>query len=91
MEQFPARFGTQGEGQLWVCLHASKLATQGAEPEGIQEAPAANLAGVSHPLPGPRLRPLVQEDDLGAVYNVRLDAGDVDKLRHLRHPDHVMV
>lgn len=67
------------------------LASEGAEAEGVREAPAADLAGVGDALAGPGLRAAVEEHDLGAVDHVRLHVGDVDQLPHLRHPDHVVV
>ena len=50
------------------------LATDGAEPVAVEEAPATALAGVGDSLAGPRLRPLVQEDDFRAVDYVSLHA-----------------
>lgn len=67
------------------------LTAERAEAEGIEEAALTDLAGVGDSLPWPRLRPLVQEDDLRAVYNVRLYSTDVQHFLYLRDPYHVMV
>lgn len=91
-ESFPIVSQLQRERQFQVApLYSSKLATQRAEPKGIKKASAANLAGVGDSFPGPGLRPFVQEHNLRAVDNVRLDARYVDVLLNLAHPHHIMV
>ncbi|CAL9077582.1 unnamed protein product, partial [Musa acuminata var. zebrina] len=67
------------------------LAAEGAEAEGVHEAPLADLADVGDALAGPLLGALVEEDDAGAVDNVGLHAGDVQHLLDLRDSDHVVV
>ena len=67
------------------------LAAEGAEGEGIEEAAFADLASVGHSLPRPRLRAFVQEHDSGAVDDVGLNAGDVEKFLNLGNPNHVVV
>ncbi|CAL9156644.1 unnamed protein product, partial [Musa hybrid cultivar] len=67
------------------------LAAEGAEAEGVHEAPLADLADVGDALAGPLLGALVEEDDAGAVDNVGLNAGDVQHLLDLRDSDHVVV
>lgn len=67
------------------------LAAEGAEAEGVEEAAVADLAGVGDALSGSGLRALVEEDDAGAVDDVRLNAADVQDLLQLRNPDHVVV
>lgn len=69
----------------------SNLAPERAEPEGLRQAPAANLAGVGHSLAGPRLPALVEEHNLGTVDDVSLHAGDVDVLLDVAHPHHVVI
>lgn len=91
MHPLAAGFGAEGEGQVRVRLHTSQLAANGTEPEGIQEAAAADLTGVGDALSRPRLWPLVEEDDFGAVDDVSLDVRNVYKFRHLRHPDHIVI
>ena len=67
------------------------LAAEGAEAEGVEEAPLADLAGVGDSLAGPRLGTLVQEHHAGAVDDVRLHAGDVQHLLDLGNANHVVV
>lgn len=59
------------------------LAAKGAKAKGIEEAAATILTGIGDALAGTLLRPLIQKDDLGTVYDVRLHPGDVDELGHL--------
>lgn len=92
VEWIPAEFRAQSEGQIRVpSLHSSKLASERAEPEWIKQTPAANLTGVGNPFPGPRLRPFVEEHNLGTVDNVGLNTGNVYEFRHLGDPDHIVV
>lgn len=67
------------------------LTAKRAEAEGIEKAALADLAGVGDAFPWPRLWPLVQENDPGAVDNVGLDSTYVQHLLYLRHPYHIMV
>lgn len=69
----------------------SNLAAKRAEFEGVEEAPVADVAGVGDAFSRPRLRPLVQENHLGAVDYVRLHRADVQILLYLRHSDNVVV
>jgi hypothetical protein len=67
------------------------LATERAEAEGVKEAALTDLTGVGDAFAGPRLRALVQEHDPGTVYNVGLDACNVQNFLNLRDPYHIMV
>lgn len=70
---------------------SNNLATKRAEPEGIEEAALANLAGVGDAFSGPGLWSFIEEDDLCTVDNVGLNRGDVQVLLNLRDPYHIMV
>lgn len=67
------------------------LATEGAESEGIKEASVTDLAGIGDTFSRPRLRPLVQEDNLCTVYYVCLDPCNVQIFLNLRHPYYIMI
>lgn len=67
------------------------LAAEGAESEGVGEAAVADLASEGDALAGARLRPFVQEHNLGAVDHIRLNAADVDVPLDFAHPHHIMV
>lgn len=79
------------ESQFGVLPNSSQLAAKGTEAERIRETAAANLAGVDNAFSRPRLRPLVQKHDFGAVDNVGLNAGNIYKFGDFRYPDHVVV
>jgi hypothetical protein len=85
-------------GPATTRLGVHQLATEGAEAEGVEEGACADLAvvGGGGGLAGGGsgaawLGALVEEEDLGAVDDVGLDAGDVEDVLHLRHPNHVVV
>ncbi|RZR99419.1 hypothetical protein BHM03_00028982 [Ensete ventricosum] len=67
------------------------LAAEGAEAEGVEQAPVADLAAVGDALARPRLGAFVEEDDAGAVDDVRLHTGEVQHLLDLGNSDHVVV
>ena len=68
------------------------LAAKRAEAEAIiNEATIANLAGIGHTFPGPRLRPLVQEDDFSTIDHIRLDPWYINMLLYLIHPYNIMI
>lgn len=69
----------------------SNLAAKRAEAEGIEEAAIADLAGVGDAFARPRLRPLVQENNLSAVDYVCLNRAYVQKLLNFIHPNNIMV
>lgn len=71
----------------------SDLAADGAESEGVEEAPVADVAGVGGAFPGARLRAaaLVEEHDFGAVDNVGLDLCYVEILLNLPNSDDIVV
>ncbi|KAF2910644.1 hypothetical protein DAI22_11g116832 [Oryza sativa Japonica Group] len=71
--------------------------TGGAEAEWVEEVEGADLAvvrgggGLADNGAGVAwLGVLVEEEDLGAVDDVGLDAGDVEDILHLRHPHHII-
>jgi hypothetical protein len=79
---------------------ADDLAAEGAEAEVVEEAAGADLAEVGggrrrrRGLAATRLlllRPLVEEDDAGAVDDVGLHAGDVHEALDVRDADDVVV
>lgn len=68
------------------------LAAKRAEAEAIiNEATIANLAGIGYAFPGPRLRPLVQEDDFSTINHICLDPGYIKILLYLIHPYNIMI
>jgi len=79
---------------------ADDLASEGAEAEVVEEAAGADLAEVGGRRRGLAtaaaswlllLRPLVEEDDAGAVDDVGLHAGDVHEALDVGDPDDVVV
>lgn len=85
-------FELERECELVVApLHSVQLAAEGTESEGIWEAAVADFAGEGDALPRSGLGALIQEDNLGAVDDVCLNAGDVDVSLDLVHPNHVVV
>lgn len=83
---------TQMECEFTVAaLHSPKLTAERAEAEGIKETAATNLAGVGNSFARPRLRPLIEKDNLGAVDDIGLNGGDVNVFLNLVHPNHIMV
>lgn len=67
------------------------LAAKRAEFEGVEEAAVADVAGVGDAFSRPRLWPLVQENNLGAVDYVCLHRADVQIFLYFRHSDNIMV
>lgn len=69
------------------------LAANGAESEGVEEAPVADPAGIGGAFARARLRAaaLVQEHDFGAVDNVGLDLCYVQILLNLPNSNHIVV
>ena len=67
------------------------LTTKGTEAEWIEKAALTDLAGVGNSFARPRLRPFIQEHNLGTVYNVSLDPCYVQKFLYLRHSYYIMV
>lgn len=72
-------------------LDSSQLATERAEAECVKEAPVAYFAGIGNALAWPRLRPFIEKNNPGAVYNVSLHAADVEHFLNLWNTNNVMV
>lgn len=76
---------------MGVIRSSGDLAAEGAEAEGVDEAPLANLAGVGDALARPGLRPLVEEDDSGAIDDVGVDTAYIQHLLYLRNSYYIVV
>lgn len=67
------------------------LATKRTESEGVEETSVAYFTSVDDTLPLPRLRSLIEEDDLRTVDHVRLHTRNVQHLLDFIHSDHIMI
>lgn len=68
------------------------LAAKRAEAEAIiNEATIANLTSIGYAFPGPRLRPLIQEDNFSTIDHICLNPRYINILLYLIHPYNIMI
>lgn len=67
------------------------LATKRTEPKGVQKTSSTNFTGISNSFSRPGLWTLIQEHNLGTVYDIRLNTSYVYVLLYLTSPHNIMI
>jgi hypothetical protein len=87
-----SKVSTKYQSLFYLVVLEMYLAAKRAEAEAIiNEATIANLAGIGHSFPRPRLRPLIQEDDFSTIDHIGLDPTYIKILLYLIHPYNIMI